>query len=325
MLAKPIKIRDLTLINRLELVPMATRSGENGFVTQKTLDYYKDKTQTKKIGLVITEHHYVSPEGMADPNQLSAASDDTIPSLKALADVLHESGAAAIVQISHAGSASSSTFCGLQPISCSPVLKPKKQGAELPKEMTKEDMARVKEAFVAAALRVEKAGFDGVEIHAAHGYLLNQFLSPVTNKRTDEYGGSLENRCRYLCEVIQAVRKAVGEHFILAVRLGGCDYYEGGNGVEEAARAAAILAPLGVDLLDVSGGVGGYVNPDDSTEGYMRLQTRAIKQATDVPVVLAGGFVTAEAAEAHLQQGDADLIGVGRAILKDSLWPAAIR
>lgn len=325
MLAQPYTLKKLVLPNRLEMVPMATRSGENGFVTENTLNYYRDKTQTKKIGLVITEHHYVSPEGMADPNQLSVAEDDKIGSLKSLADVIHESGAGAIVQISHAGSASSKAFRGLDPISCSPIPRPRKKDAEIPKEMTRDDIKRVIECFVNAAIRVEKAGFDGAELHGAHGYLLNQFLSPVTNKRTDEYGGDLEGRTLILREVTKAVKESVGSDFILAMRLGGCDYYEGGNGVAEAAKAAALIAPCGVDLFDVSGGIGGYINPDDSTEGYMREQTLAIKKACDVPVVLAGGFVTAEACEKHLQDGCADLIGVGRAILKDSLWPAAIK
>ena len=186
--------------------------------------------------------------------------------------------------------------------------------------MTLEEIKALPKLFADAAVRAKKAGFDGVEIHGCHGYLLNQFLSPLTNLRTDEYGGSLENRVRIIQEVYAAVREAVGADYVVAVRLGGCDYMEGGNTLADAAEAAKILEADGVDFFDLSGGMTGISVEGRKMAGYFSDMSAAVKAAVDVPVMLTGGIWSAQVGEEFLQSGAADLIGVGRAMLADHRW-----
>lgn len=175
--------------------------------------------------------------------------------------------------------------------------------------------------FAAAARRVKEAGYDGVEIHSAHGYLLNQFYSPLTNDRDDEYGPqSLENRLRFLTETIAAVHQAVGEDFPIAVRLGGSDYRPGGSTLADAAGAAQILERAGIDLLDLSGGLGMFMRPGHREAGWFSDMSRAVKERVSLPVILTGGVQTPAEAETLLNQGAADLIGVGRAMLRNPAW-----
>lgn len=186
--------------------------------------------------------------------------------------------------------------------------------------MTKEDIERVKKCFVNAALRVQEAGFDGVEIHSAHGYLLNQFYSPLTNHRDDEYGGTLEGRTRLHTEVLRAVRKAVGEDYPVAIRFGACDYMEGGSRIEDIPEACRIFEEAGADLLDITGGLGGFIIPGKTEPGYFAELSIPAKKSVSVPVLVTGGVTDIHDAEKLLQEGAADLIGVGRALLQDGDW-----
>jgi 2,4-dienoyl-CoA reductase-like NADH-dependent reductase (Old Yellow Enzyme family) len=157
-----------------------------------------------------------------------------------------------------------------------------------------------------------------VELHSAHGFLLNQFFSPLTNKRQDEYGGEVINRIRIHLEIIKAVREVVGQGFLILVRLGASDYCDGGTTIDDSVVAAQALEAAGVDVMDVSGGFSGF--PDTGEQGYFAPLTEALKQAVGIPVILTGGIKDAETADRFLQEGKADLIGVGRAIMSDSLW-----
>lgn len=159
-----------------------------------------------------------------------------------------------------------------------------------------------------------------MEIHSAHGYLLNQFFSPITNRRTDEYGGILQNRIRLHLEVIAAVREAVGEEHAVLLRLGAIDDLEGGTRVEDSVFAATEFEKAGVDMLDITGGLSGYMRPGHAEPGYFAEFSEPIKKAVSIPVILTGGVTEPEQAEELLAAGKADLIGVGRAILKDSDW-----
>ena len=160
-----------------------------------------------------------------------------------------------------------------------------------------------------------------MEIHSAHGYLLNQFYSPLANHRTDAYGSqSVENRTRFHREVLHAVRQAAGEDFPVAVRLGGCDYQEGGSTLEDSTAACRILAESGADLLHLTGGMNGFVRPGHQEPGYFQDMSRAAKQAVEIPVLLTGGVTTPAQAEELLEEGCADLIGVGRAIYRNPHW-----
>lgn len=194
-LLEPLQIHSLTLTNRLVMPPMATVKAEpDGRVSQALLDYYNDKSNGGYIGLVIIEHSFISPEGRAHKNQLSIAEDDVIDGLKDLSEVIHRNGSKTIMQINHAGGQADEETIGIMAMAPSAVINPRK--GNTPRELTRTEITKIIQAFHDAACRVKKAGFDGVEIHSAHGYLLNQFLSPLTNKREDEYGGSLLKRIR---------------------------------------------------------------------------------------------------------------------------------
>lgn len=318
-LTRKLTVRNMELANRLVMPPMATSgSDEKGQVTQKLLDYYNEKTHGGYLGLVITEHSYVSPEGMAHPKQMSVCRDEDIPGLAKLTEVLHKNGSMAVAQISHAGAASHEKDTGLAPAGPSEAAF---SGGEIGHVLTKADMARLVECFARAARRAVEAGFDGVEIHSAHRYLLNQLYSPLSNTRTDEYGGALENRIRLHLEILKAVRQEIGADKALLLRLGAVDYAPGGNTLEDAVAAAKLFEQAGLDLLDISGGMTGYiVKGREKWQGYYTSETARLKQEVSIPVLMTGGITDPQAAEEILKEGKADLIGVGRALLKDSNW-----
>lgn len=319
-----ITINHLTLANRLVMPPMATaKADENGHVTDEVCAYYEERARYSKIGLIITEHSYIHPQGKAHPGQTSISSDDDIPGLRRLTDCIHAEDVKVFAQLSHAGSAALSKVTGQPPVGPSAVYH-SKQKDELPQEMTVQQIHEVTDWFAQAARRAQQAGFDGVELHSAHGYLLNQFFSPLANKRDDAYGAqSVENRTRFHREVLEAVRKAVGEEFPISLRLGGCDYVDGGSTVEDCVKACRILEQCGVDLLHLTGGMNGFIRPGHSEAGYFRDMSVPVKQAVQVPVLLTGGVTTVQQAEALLADGCADLIGVGRAIYKNAHWVEA--
>lgn len=239
--------------------------------------------------------------------------------LEKLVKVIHENGSKAMAQISHAGGATKTEITGKSVLGASAVAMPRT--GNMPLEMTKQDIAKVIDDFAAAAVRAKLAGFDGVEIHSAHGYLLNQFFSPLTNKRIDEYrGDTISGRIKLHLEIIQAIRHAVGQDYPIALRLGACDYVVGGTTKEDSILAAEEFEKAGIDLIDISGGFCGYINPTSHKQGYFDELSKAIKDNVSIPVILTGGIVDAETAEILLEQKKADLIGVGRAILKDSKW-----
>ncbi len=322
LLLKPLQAGTLRVNSRLVMPPMATSKAEaDGKVSQALLDYYEEKSEGGYIALIIIEHSYISWEGKASKAQLSVAEDSVIEKLKNLAEVIHRNGSKAVMQINHAGSAAERDIIGTAPVGPSPVANPRKKENEPPHELSKKEIEGVVAAFQNAAGRVKKAGFDGVEIHSAHGYLLNQFFSPLSNRRTDEYGGNVFNRIRIHLEVIEAVRKTVGEGFPILLRLGASDYMEGGTTIEDSLIAAQEFEKAGISILDVSGGFCGYTIPGAvGQQGYFAPLTADIKKKVSIPVILTGGILEAKAAEQLLEGGNADLIGAGRAILNDSGW-----
>ncbi len=318
-LLESLKAGSLELANRLVMPPMATeKSDVGGRISQALIDYYREKSRGGYISLIITEHSFIRQDGKASEFQLSAASDSVVDGLKQLAEVIQQNGSKAVLQINHAGSAASKEVTGLTPLAPSAIPNPRTEN--MPRELAPDEIADVIGAFQAAAQRAKEAGFDGVEVHSAHGFLLNQFFSPLTNRRKDQYGGDVLNRIKIHLQVIEAVKEAAGQDFPVLLRLGASDYMPGGTTIEDSVAAAKEFEKAGVNILDISGGFCGYTVPGLTDQGFFSPLTEAIKEAVSIPVILTGGITRVEAAEKLLRENKADLIGVGRAILKDSSW-----
>lgn len=323
LLNTPMKIGKIEIKNRLVMPPMATaKAKDDGKVSRSLCEYYEERAKGGYIGLIILEHSFINPVGKASKGQISFANDYDKEGLQTLVSTIHNNHTKVFAQLNHAGGKAKQEVTGYSPLSASAVAIPGTQPIEvLPKEMTEEDIQTVIDDFVQAALRAKVVGFDGVEIHAAHGYLLNQFFSPLTNKRRDQYTGkTLEGRMKLHIEIIKAIREAVGETYPIAIRLGACDYMDGGVTIQDSIIACKKFEEAGVDLLDISGGFCTYIHPEKKEQGYFRELSEAIKQEVSVPVIVTGGIVDGRVAEQLLKEGVADMIGVGRAILKDVQW-----
>ena len=311
----PIRIGQLDIPNRLVMPPMQTNKADRGHVTAELVQYYHDRAVYSRPGIIITEHSCIAESGRAAEGQLSITSDEYIEEHRQLTDAIHAGGSKAFVQLNHAGS----NGIG-ESVSASPVTIPAKKLTRRPRELTTNEILEIEAQFAAAAVRAVQAGYDGVEIHCAHGYLLNQFYSPMTNKRKDDYGGSLENRLRFTLETAARVREAVGPSVPIAVRLGGADYLPGGSKEEDAAESSVLLEAAGINLIDLSGGMCFFFRPGHLEPGYFSSMSEKVKARVSVPVLLTGGVQHVVDAEKLLNAGKADLIGVGRALLKDAHW-----
>lgn len=308
------------LKSRIVFPPMATQTSEHGLPGERTTRHYEQIAKNPLVGLIVTEYAYISRQGQAgDADQISMASDDVIPYHKAMTDRLHAMNPEIQIfsQINHAGANSSEYITGQQLVSASDI----QFGNSTARALTIPEIKEIERQFAEAAVRVKKAGYDGVEIHSAHGYLLNEFYSPLTNFRTDEYGPqSVENRTRFLREIIKAVREAVGEDYPIAARLGGSDYMQGGSTIVDAAEAGILLEKAGVDLIDLSGGMNGFTRRDNRHPGWFSDMSTAVKEKVSVPVLVTGGIRTTQQAEELLNGGKADLVGVGRALFANPKW-----
>jgi len=318
LLSKPLSIKDLSLKNRIVMPPMANnRATLAGDVTDTLIEHYTERAAG--VGLIIVEHSYVTVSGRVHPNQLGINEDSNVPGLMRLASAIRAAGAPAAIQITHAGGRTTPEACGVQPEAPSATPIPP-QGEIVPRELSLDDLRALRQAFAQAARRAKMAGFAAVEVHGAHGYLLNQFCSPLCNHRTDAYGGDRAARLRFPLEVVESVRQAVGPAYPVFYRLGADDLLPGGLTAGDAVYAAKALEETGIDMLDISGGLLGSRPNGVSGEGYFGHLSMAIKAAVRVPVMVTGGVVTALGAERLLRDGKADLVGVGRALLADPGW-----
>lgn len=324
MTENKIIIGNTGLSSRIVMPPIATyKCTDSGKVTEPMLEYYGDRARNPHVSMIITEHAYILQQGKAKAKQMSVSDDSDIDGLARLVDAIHKNGAKAMCQINHAGSASPSEVTGLPIVGPSRIVLPSipvMGDDKEPEELSAKQIDEIIAAFAAAAKRAKKAGYDGVEIHSAHAYLLNQFYSPLTNHRMDAYGGDLEKRLRIHREVIRAVRAEVGKNYLISLRLGGCDYMEGGSTIEDSVIAAKAFEKEGIDMINISGGMYRYTRPGHDEPGYFSDMSSAIKAAVHVPVMLTGGVRTLKDAESLLASGAADLIGVGRELLKDARW-----
>lgn len=313
-LFNPIKIGNTELANRLMAAPMQQYQGTvEGFATDYHVRHYSGFA-AGDLGLVIIESTSVAESGRLFQNDIGIFSDRHIEPLKNVTDAVHKNDVPVFIQLCHGGRKASPDNKG-KTLAPSALMYNEDYG--MPSEMTQEEIQEVVEQFRQAAARSVEAGFDGIELHAAHGYLLHQFLSPLSNKRQDAYGGSPENRLRILREVLQAVRVQVGEEYPVQIRFSAVDYAEGGLTPADIGEAVKVLEPLGMDAVHVSTGGLLPVKPEQIYPGYQVPHAAVIKNYTDVPVIAVGLIHTKELAEEVVQSQRADCIAIGRPLLED--------
>lgn len=324
-LFEKISIGKMELRNRIVLPPMVRNWGtEEGLVTDRLVNHYRELARGG-TAMLITEASFVSPEGKGFGREMGIDRDECLPGLKKLAGAAHEHGAKIGPQLYHAGRQTNSKVTGVQPVAPSPIACPVMQ--EEPHELTIEEITAIEDKFADSARRAKEAGFDFVEVHGAHGYLIMQFLSPYSNKREDEYGGSLENRFRFVKNIIAKIRQQVGEDFPIIVRISGEEGVPNGLELKDTQEIAKMLEGLGIDALHVS--IGNYatyqeglmIPPMAIEAGPLVYLAAGIKEAVNIPVITVGKINTPELAEAIITSGQADLVALGRELIADPKWP----
>jgi len=335
MLFTPFKMRDVEMRNRIFLAPMATWSARDGVPN----DWHLVHLGTRVVGgagLVMTGATAISPEGRISPWDIGLWSDAQVEPFQRITRFLKEHGAVPATQIQHAGRKGSGNLRwlgggtldpeqgGWQVVGPSPI--PYDDESQVPRELTAEDIDALIEDYRAATGRAVAAGFEVIEIHMAHGYLMHQFLSPLSNQRTDEYGGSLENRARCPLRVAEAVRSVLPERLPLMVRISATDWVDGGWDLEQSIEFSRWLKKRGVDLIDCSSGGSSpdqTVSPVDSgpEPGYQVSFSAAIRGEVGIATGAVGLITKPEHAEAILARGEADVISLGRELLRNPYWP----
>lgn len=316
---EPFTLKNLELKNRIVMPPMCMYiAATDGKATDRHLIHYSSRA-TGGTGLIIMEATGVMPNGRITDNCLGIWDDDHIGGLRRIVDACHEEGALMALQLNHAG-----RKCEAERENQAYTIAPSPEASDkiyrTPREMTHEDMAQVKQAFCVGAKRADAAGFDAIEIHGAHGYLLSTFLSPTSNKRTDEYGGNLENRARFLIEVLKAVRDVWPQDKALLLRLSATDYLPGGTDLAETVEVVNVAKKY-VDLFHISsGGIAEAVI--DVYPGYQVPFAESIKSECAVPVIAVGLIRNKELVEEILANKRADLVALGRELLRNPYWLA---
>jgi 2,4-dienoyl-CoA reductase-like NADH-dependent reductase (Old Yellow Enzyme family)/thioredoxin reductase len=320
-LFSPLTLHTMTLKNRVVMPPMCTDYATiGGAVTDRLIDYYTARARGG-VGLIDVEFSYVHPAGKVFEHMLGIYDDKLIPGLRRLTEAVHQGGAKVIVQIAHGGRRVHSDFTGSTPVAPSPI--PRLNG-ETPKELSREEIEDLIQAFILAARRAKKAGFDGVMIHMAHAYLIQQFLSPFSNTRTDRYGGDLQGRARFGLEILKGIRKELGDGYPLTCRLCGDEFLKEGFDLAQSIQVAKMLEANGANAIEVSAGAHetGQVMtaPPYYPMGFLSPLSEGIKKAVGIPVGVVGRIHTPEVAEQLLEQGKADFIAVGRGLIADPDW-----
>lgn len=319
---EPLTIRRMTMKNRIMMTPMGTNYGEqSGEMSFLHINYYEQRAKGG-TGLIMVENASVdSPEGSNGTTQLRIDHDNYLPRLFKLTETIHKHGTCIGIQINHAGASAQSARTNMQPVSASDV--PSKAGGEIPRPLAKDEILRIVKKYGEAAKRAQVAGFDCVEIHAGHSYLLSQFLSPTTNKRTDEFGGSAENRARFAKLVVEEVRKQVGPFFPIFVRISADEKAEGGNTLEDTLDYLQYFQEE-VDVFDVSCGLNSslqyQIDANYLPDGWRSYMAKTVKERYGKPCVTTGNIRDPKVANDILEKGDADIIGMGRGLIADPEW-----
>lgn len=322
ILFTPVRVGSIMVPNRF--VRSATHdylADDEGFVTGANVDLLA-RLAEGEVGLIVTGHANVQRIGKASPRQMGAYDDRFVEGLARIPAAVHRFPSKVFLQIAHAGRQTKERDCGGTPVSPSPVYDPATK--VLPRELEAGEVRALIGDFVAAALRAKTAGFDGVQLHAAHGYLLSSFLSPHTNRRTDEWGGRLENRARALLEILRGVKAACGPDYPVMVKLNSTDFLAGGLALEDAVAVARLLEDGGINAIEVSGGMAeagrGSVWPGlraEAEEGYFVDNAALIKRAVRVPVSGLGGIRTLAVAARLVREGLVDLVSLSRPLIRD--------
>ena len=322
ILFTPIKIGSIKIPNRfVRSATNAYAADKDGFVTDKLVAIHENLARGE-VGLILTGHTYVLPEGKAGPRQLGIYSNQMLEGLSRIPESVHRCPSKVFLQISHAGRQTKEKLCGSIPKAPSAVYEPTFKVT--PEEMSENDIQTVIQAFIKSAKRAREAGFDGVQLHIAHGYLLSSFISPHTNRRTDQWGGSLQNRIRIILEIIKGIRSGKGPSFPLIVKLNSDDFIPGGLKIGESIPIARILEKQGIDAIEVSGGIAesdkGSVWKGvrtEKNEGYFLNHAAQIKSAVHIPVFGLGGFRTFTVMEKTLTERKADLVSMSRPFIRE--------
>ena len=318
----PLTVKNMTIKNRIVMMPMGTNYGEqNGEMSFLHINYYEQRAKGG-TGLIIVENASIdSPQGSNGTTQLRIDHDNYLPRLFKFCENIHRYGTKIAIQINHAGASAVSSRINMQPVSASDV--PSKEGGEIARPLSKDEILHIVKKYGEAAKRAQTAGFDAVEIHAGHSYLISQFLSPITNKRTDEFGGSVENRTRFCRMVIDEVRKQVGPFFPIMLRLSADELMEGGNTLEDTLEYLDYLQEE-VDIFDVSCGLNGsiqyQIDANYLPDGWRSYMAKAVREKFNKPCISMGNVRDPKVAERILADGDADLIGMGRGLIADPAW-----
>ncbi|MGI6020950.1 MAG: FAD-dependent oxidoreductase [Lachnospiraceae bacterium] len=319
---EPITVKHMTIRNRIAMTPMGTNYGEtSGEMSNRHMNYYSLRAKGG-VGLIILENANVEyPVGSNGTSQIRIDHDSFMPRYYQLVENLHKDGASVAIQINHAGASASSARTGMQTVSSSNI--PTKVGGEIPRPMTKEEILTTVKKYGEAAKRVVAIGFDAVEIHCGHSYLMSQFISPYYNKRTDEFGGSVENRMRIVRMVLEEVRKNVGPSFPIIVRISAEERVPGGNTLEDTLEYLEYIDEY-VDMYDVSCALNPslqyQIDSNFLPDGWRSYMARAVKDKFGKPVINAGNYRDPEVVEKVLASGDVDIVGMGRGLIAEPNW-----
>jgi 2,4-dienoyl-CoA reductase-like NADH-dependent reductase (Old Yellow Enzyme family) len=317
-----LRISSVAIPNRF--VRSATHdfmAGEDGSITERNLSLFTSLAEGG-VGLIITGHAFVSPAGKASPRQIGVHENGMLEGLSRIPEAVHRFPSRVFLQISHAGRQTKEKICGCIPVAPSAVYEPVYK--VMPRAMTKEDIKETIDDFVEAGRRAKHAGFDGVQVHVAHGYLLGSFLSPHTNRREDEYGGSLLNRSRFVRQIVERLKNTAGPDFPVIAKLNSSDFLPGGLDIEESIEVARQLESSGLDGVEVSGGTSeagqGSMWPglrSEDQEGYFVEAAARFKAALGIPVFGLGGLRTLAVMERAVEQGKVDLISLSRPLVRE--------
>lgn len=317
----PIDIGEVTISNRF--VRSATHdfmAAKDGSVTDRQVALYRKLAQGE-IGLIISGHAFIHPAGKASLFQTSIHEDSKIEGLSRLTQAVHQYSSKIFLQISHAGRQTKEKLCGCTPIAPSAVWEPVFK--VMPKEMSGKEIEDIKDLFIQSGRRAQQAGFDGIQLHVAHGYLLSSFISPHTNRRTDDYGGSVANRARIVVEIVRGIKTLTGKYYPVIVKLNATDSLPGGLTIEESLQIGKVLEKEGVDGIEVSGGMAeqgegsiwkGLRAPDK--EGYFVDSAAKLKEFVSLPVLGLGGIRTLAEMEKIINKKQADLISMSRPFIR---------